>query len=68
MFKNILSGKQLTSKSNNISLNHIISIISTASKMADAGTRHLAPTTNFNAMRYILLYLDLHIEVRIVGF
>ena len=33
-----------------------------------SGTRHLAPTTNFNAMRYILLYLDLHIEVRIVGF
>ena len=25
-------------------------------------------STNFNAMRYILLYLDLHIEVRIVGF
>lgn len=33
-----------------------------------SGTRHLAPTTNFNVMEYILLCLDLHTEVRIVGF
>ena len=28
----------------------------------------LAPSSNINAMNYILLCLDLHTEVRIVGF